>query len=68
MPDETNVDSFVLRFVREAPVIEARPDGLTWHGMVRHVQTNRERAFVRWTDALSFICEFVDLREELSHE
>lgn len=67
MPDETNVDSFVLRFVWEGPASEVRPEGPTWRGVIRHVQSNRERAFMRWTDALSFMSEFVDLREELPH-
>lgn len=68
MPDETNVDSFVLRFVREAPATEACSDGLAWRGMIRHVQTSRERAFLRWADALTFISEFVDLHQEQPHD
>lgn len=64
MPEEINVDSFVLRFVREAPVADVRADEQAWRGMIRHVQSNRERSFLRWTDALAFISEFIDLRQE----
>ncbi len=54
---EPNLDSFVLRFVRAA---EGSPN---WHGVIRHVQSNRERAFNRWGDAVAFINEFVDVEE-----
>lgn len=68
MPEETNVDSFVLRFVREGSAAEGQGQGPMWRGIIRHVQSNRERPFTRWADALTFICEYVDLREESSHE
>ena len=55
---ENSLDSFVLRFVREADDV-SRPT--TWHGVIRHVQSNRERAFNHWTDAVSFINEFVSI-------
>jgi hypothetical protein len=57
-PGEPNLDSFVLRFVRAAET------GAPWHGVIRHVQSNRERAFNRWADALSFIREFVSIDQE----
>ena len=53
---EPNLDSFVLRFVHG-------PETNGWHGIVRHVQSNRERAFSRWCDAVSFIGEFVSIEE-----
>ncbi len=72
-PAEPNLDSFVLRFVsnREGPSVRAgaesgSDDGcgaVGWHGVIRHVQTNRERAFSRWTDAVAFISEFVHVGE-----
>ncbi len=68
MPDETNVDSFVLRFVRETPASDVRAEAQAWRGMIRHVQSNRERPFLRWTDALAFIAEYVDLRQEHPHD
>jgi hypothetical protein len=75
---EPNLDSFVLRFVRSgepatsgAAAHRAQPHGVndgtqggSWHGVIRHVQSNRERAFSRWADATAFIGEFVDLREQ----
>lgn len=68
MLDETNVDSFVVRFVREASIPVADIDGPAWRGLIRHVQSNRERPFLLWTDALAFISEFVDLQQELPHD
>lgn len=68
MPEETNVDSFVLRFVRETSAGETKAQSPAWRGIIRHVQTNRERSFTRWADALTFISEYVDLHEELAHE
>ena len=56
---ENSLDSFVLRFVRGADDT-SRPTA-AWHGVIRHVQSNRERAFNRWGDAVSFINEFVDI-------
>ena len=55
---ENSLDSFVLRFVREADDV-SRPTA--WYGVIRHVQSNRERAFNHWTDAVSFINEFVNI-------
>ena len=55
---ENNLDSFVLRFVHGA---DDAPHPVAWHGVIRHVQSNRERAFNRWGDAVSFINEFVDI-------
>ena len=54
-PADPNLDSFVLRFVRQP----AEGAGPGWHGVIRHVQSNRERAFNRWEDAVKFINEFV---------
>ena len=54
---EPNLDSFVLRFV------QAPQAGAHWHGVIRHVQSNRERAFNRWGDAVAFISEFVSVEE-----
>lgn len=69
MHTETNLDSFVLRFVRETKPgeeqhrasVQARH---TWRGSIRHVQSNQERHFTHWDDALEFISEFVNLRED----
>ncbi len=57
---ETNVDSFILRFVQEqAPVSD--PDAATWHGIIRHVQSSEEVRFTRIEDALRFVANYVEL-------
>ena len=63
---ETNLVSFVLRFVSEHPLDEAStdtnaPSPLNWHGVIRHVQTNEERHFTRWSEAVSFISRYVNV-------
>jgi len=68
MPNETNLDSFVLRFMQETRPSEKTRRAPAWHGIIRHVQSNTERHFTRWADALAFISEFVDLREEIADE
>lgn len=59
---ENSLDSFVLRFVR-GPEDVSHP-AISWHGVIRHVQSNRERAFSRWEDAVSFINEFIVVNGE----
>jgi hypothetical protein len=62
--------SFVVRFVHDEPASEvtgdddrAPPAVATWHGTIRHVQSDAERRFIRWEEALAFIAEYVDLEQ-----
>ena len=64
MPNETDFNSFVLRFMQETKPDETARRTAAWHGVVRHVQSNTERHFTRWADASAFIAEYVDLQEE----
>jgi hypothetical protein len=41
--------------------LEPMSGAANWHGIIRHVQSNSERHFTHWTDALSFIQQYVDL-------
>ncbi len=61
MDTEANLTSFVLRFVSDQPSDDAT--AASWHGVIRHVQTNQERAFTRWADAVAFIEQYVELNE-----
>ena len=67
MESEANLTSFVLRFVSDQPsdlTESALVSGSqTWHGIIRHVQTNQERHFTRWAEAVAFIEQYVDLGE-----
>ena len=74
MHTETNLDSFILRFVQETEpgeeqrraCVQAAPTMRhTWRrGSIRHVQSNQERHFTHWDDVLNFISEFVNLWED----
>ncbi len=70
MDSEANLTSFVLRFVFDRPseTTESAPVPLSqaWHGVIRHVQTNQERHFTRWAEAVAFVEQYVDLNEELN--
>jgi len=57
---ETNIDSFILRFVHEqAP--EGSSGTCAWHGVIRHVQSNRQIRFSTIEEALAFVAGYVDL-------
>lgn len=62
MESEANLTSFVLRFVSDQATDDQA--AATWHGIIRHVQTNQERAFTRWTEAVAFVQQYIDLNEE----
>lgn len=51
------VESFVLRFVRDASFSEAS----NWHAVVLHVQTNEERICSDFADAVAFIARYVPI-------
>lgn len=59
MPSEPRLDSFVLRFVSVRP--EPGAERGHWRGVVRHIQSNAERAFLRWDEAEAFIAGYVSL-------
>lgn len=54
-----DITSFVIRFVHPpAPNVSSQDK---FHGSVRHIQTNREINFTRWSEAVSFISSYVSL-------
>jgi hypothetical protein len=56
-PDSPRVESFVLRFVQDVAVNAA--DARAWHAVVVHVQTNEEKTFSDFADAVAFIARYV---------
>jgi len=66
MIPETNVVSFVLRFVYDKPPDESSGLATGWHGLIRHVQSNEEQRFIRWTDATAFIARYVNVGEDIA--
>lgn len=63
MSPQTNITSFVLRFVRETTDATTDPPQPEWRGVIKHVQTNEEQHFTRLADAIAFIGHYVDLDE-----
>ena len=64
MSSETpRVESFVLRFVADAPDGDVADTARGWHGMVVHVQTNEEKPFTNFADAIAFISRYVPVGE-----
>ncbi len=61
MSSQTNVASFILRFVQEEIGNQPSPTKADWHGLIKHVQTDTEERFTRLVDALAFMTRYVDL-------
>ena len=63
MTAETNLVSFVIRFVYDEPASgsESLRPSAGWRGIIRNVQTNDELHFVHWADAAAFISQYVNL-------
>lgn len=55
------VDSFVLRFVQDAGS-DRSALGITWQGVIRHVQSGKELRFTSSYDALNFLNNFVEFK------
>ena len=55
--DSPRVESFVLRFVQDAPETGASQ----LHVVVVHVQTNEEKTFTDFADAVAFIARYVQI-------
>ncbi len=66
MSSETpRVESFIVRFVQDTPGDASLP-GTSWHGVVVHVQSNEEKAFIRIADAIAFMARYVAIGEQPS--
>jgi hypothetical protein len=61
MPSQTNVVSFVLRFVQETTNGPAASTKANWYGLIRHVQTDYEERFTCLVDLVAFISRYADL-------
>jgi len=60
---ETDVDSFIVRFVQEKSR-SSGPTAAAWHGVIRHVQSKEEIRFTHIEDALRFVANYVELAED----
>ena len=61
---EISLVSFVLRFVCDEPAAQTTHPATHWHGVIRHVQSNVERRFTEWDEAVAFIAQYVGLTRE----
>jgi uncharacterized protein YheU (UPF0270 family) len=56
---EKTVDSFVLRFVQDFGS-DRTSLGISWQGIIRHVQSGKEIRFTSSYDAINFLNNFVE--------
>jgi len=61
---KTSLVSFVLRFVCDEPAEESARLPPHWRGVIRHVQSDAERHFTHWTEAVAFIARYIDVDKE----
>ncbi len=59
-PVTPRVESFVVRFVQDAPA-RASSIAQNWRGVVVHVQTNEEKSFTQVADAIAFMARYVSI-------
>lgn len=59
-PITPRVESFVVRFVQDAPR-RASSIAPNWHGVVVHVQTDEEKSFSQIADAIAFMARYVSI-------
>ncbi len=62
MPD-TIVNSFLVRFVQEQSPAPGQLSG-AWHGIIRHVQSSKEKRFTNIGDAIAFMNNYVEITPE----
>ena len=55
------IDSFVIRFVRPGSKSTGPDPGPPFRGVIRHVQSNKERSFTEWGEAETFIRRYIHL-------
>ncbi|HKZ82251.1 MAG TPA: hypothetical protein VJ793_01185 [Anaerolineae bacterium] len=66
MSSEVGVVSFVLRFVVDESPGASLHSVTGWRGLIRHVQSDAERHFVHWADAVAFIEQYVKVSDDPS--
>ena len=60
MVDSPDISSFVIRIVKEPdPRLAASP----YRGIIRHVQSDQELSFTRWSDVERFIQRYVPIHQ-----
>lgn len=55
------VESFVMRFVQDTPARDDSAGARAWRVHVVHVQTNEEKSFVNFAEAVAFIARAVPI-------
>ncbi len=60
MVDSPCISSFVIRIVKEE---DPRLSAFPYRGVIRHVQSDQELSFMKWSDAEKFIQRFVPIHQ-----
>lgn len=64
MDDPVTITSFVIRFIQSGDKKASKWGAKALcRGAIRHVQSNQEHNFTRWSEAVDFIQKFVALGE-----
>ena len=64
MDDPVTITSFVIRFIQSGDESTSKWEARALcRGAIRHVQSNQEHNFTRWSEAVDFIQKFVALGE-----
>jgi len=58
--DSPRVESFVLRFVNDV----SETGTPNWHAVIAHVQSNEEKPFTNFADAVAFISRYVPIEKK----
>ncbi len=55
------IDSFIIRFIETRRRVGRRPAPGDWRGVIVHVQTNKEKGFTDFADAIAFMGRYVSI-------
>jgi len=58
-----NISSFVIRFVISKPG-DASSEQQSYHGIIRHIQSDEGLSFRSWKEVETFIRRYVPIEEE----
>ncbi len=60
MTDSPGISSFVIRIIEEPAQDKT---AISYRGIIRHIQSEREISFINWSDVESFIQQYVPIHK-----